>query len=248
MVPHFANARFATIHAAKHLLPLERAHDVARLIAEHETIVEYRALIASARVSRGTRDALEERAKADDPENESTTLGAKALGTLRAVIDCVIPQNDAVRIDLATRIDRQLALGAGDGWRFADLPRDTEAYRMAIETLDAAANERDGCDFAALDAERRASMLAEIGDGRFEMTIDDASRAHRLDAAQMRLWFEDARADAVKLYVAHPDTLARIGYSGFANGGDGTPKSGFARVGVGEREAWEPIARSESSP
>jgi hypothetical protein len=61
----------------------------------------------------------------------------------------------------------------------------------------------------------------------------------------LRAWFEDARADAVKLYVAHPDTLARLGYSGIANGGDGMPKSGFVRIGFGERESWEPIAFSD---
>lgn len=244
-VPHFANARFATIEAAKHLLPLERPQAVARLIAEHEAIVGYRALIASARVSRGTRDALEARTKADEPDNESTTLGTKALRTLRAVIDCVIPQHDAVTIDLAARIDRQLVLGTGDGWRFADLPADTDAYRMALETLDAASNERFGCDFAALDAERRASMLTEVYDGRLETTIDGESLPNRLDASQLRAWFEDARADAVKLYVAHPDTLARLGYSGIANGGDGMPKSGFVRIGFGEREPWEPIAFSD---
>jgi hypothetical protein len=118
---------------------------------------------------------------------------------------------------------------------------------MALETLDAESNARHGCDFAALDADRRASMLTDICDARFEMTAGEESPANWLDAAQMRLWFEDARADAVKLYVAHPDTLARLGYSGIANGGDGMPKSGFARIGVGEREAWEPSAFSDST-
>jgi hypothetical protein len=61
----------------------------------------------------------------------------------------------------------------------------------------------------------------------------------------MRSWFEDLRADAVKTYMGHPKTLARMGYSGIANGGDGEPKSGFVRVGIGEREAWEPIASAD---
>ena len=248
MLPHLANPRSATLAAAKHLLPLENPGDVARLIDEHERVIGYHTLIASTRVSRGTREALESRAAPDDPDpaSASTTLDAKALATLRAVIDCVVPQINEVAIDLAARIDRQLALGTGDGWRFADLPGDRDAYRMALQTLDAASNARNGCDFGALDTDRRASMLTDICDGRFEMTIGDDSRANGLDAAQMRLWFEDARADAVKLYVAHPDTLARLGYGGIANGGDGMPKSGFARIGVGEREAWEPTAFADS--
>ncbi len=47
----------------------------------------------------------------------------------------------------------------------------------------------------------------------------------------------------MKAYLGHPRTLARIGYSGIANGGDGEPKTGFARIGIGERETWEPVAR-----
>ncbi len=64
----------------------------------------------------------------------------------------------------------------------------------------------------------------------------------------MKLWFEDLRGDAVKIYVSHPATLARMGYSGIANGGDGERKQGFVLLAAGEREAWEPEARSGVSP
>ena len=47
----------------------------------------------------------------------------------------------------------------------------------------------------------------------------------------------------MKIYVAHPATLARMGYSGVANGGDGARKQGFVLLGAGEREPWEPEAR-----
>ena len=59
----------------------------------------------------------------------------------------------------------------------------------------------------------------------------------------MKLWFEDVRFAAVRLYVAHPATLARIGYSGIAYGGDGPRKSGFVDFGIGRREPWEPLPR-----
>jgi pimeloyl-ACP methyl ester carboxylesterase len=248
MAPHFANVRSATLPATKHLLPLERPREVARLIEEHATTVRYHALIASSRVGRETRVALSSRAAPDDPDYVAATFGADALKTLRAMIECVIPQQGDAMIDLAARIDRQLALGTGDGWRFAELPADADAYRMGLLTLNDAAEARFRCDFSSLDAKRRASILSSIDDGSFQVTLDDSSRTTRLDAAQMKLWFEDVRADAVRLYVAHPDTLARLGYSGIANGGDGTPKSGFARIGLGEREAWEPAALRDATP
>jgi hypothetical protein len=57
----------------------------------------------------------------------------------------------------------------------------------------------------------------------------------------MKRWFEDLRADLVRLWLAHPAAMARIGFDGFANGGDGPRKQGFERLGAGEREAWEPV-------
>ena len=76
-------------------------------------------------------------------------------------------------------------------------------------------------------------MLERVAEGR--------SESGRLDSKQMRLWFEDTRSATVRLYVAHPRTLARMGYSGIGYGGDGKPKSGFVRVGANERETWEPL-------
>jgi hypothetical protein len=57
----------------------------------------------------------------------------------------------------------------------------------------------------------------------------------------MAVWFEDARTDLVRQWLAHPATMARIGFDGFANGGDGARKQGFERLAAGEREAWEPV-------
>jgi len=35
--------------------------------------------------------------------------------------------------------------------------------------------------------------------------------------------------------------MARIGFDGFANGGDGPRKQGFERLAANEREPWEPL-------
>ena len=253
--PHFASVRLATLAGAKHLLPMESPDELASLIDDHlmacgaaaTTGDAYRALIASDRVSRGTRHALLARAQPDDPQYEPAAMNEAALATLRGVVDRVVPQTDDVRIDLAARIDAQLEAAVGDGWRFANLPPDAEAYRLGLLTLDAEAKRRHGRDFVALDDDAKDSLLYEIAAGTFASPAAPESAPQRLDAAQMRSWFEDVRGDAVKLYVGHPATLSRMGYSGIANGGDGTPKTGFARVGLGEREAWEPIAATDRS-
>ena len=232
-MPHYAHARFESVAGAAHLLPLEQPESVARLIRDHAGAVgaasvpaDYARLIASDRVSARTRATLAERAIADDPDYQPKVVTMQQLETLRALVDRVIPQHG---IDLAARIDAQLATGEGDGWRFAVLPVDADAYRAGLDTLDALT---DGA-FAKLEGADRDALLHKI-------EAADWSAAAPLTPEQMSLWFEDVRADAVRLWLAHPATMARVGYDGFATGGDGVRKQGYALTAADEREGWEP--------
>lgn len=232
-MPHYAHARFESVAGAAHLLPLEQPDSVARLIRDHADTVgpasipaDYARLIASDRVSARTRATLAQRAIADDPDYQPKIVTAKQLENLRALVDRVIPQHG---IDLAARIDTQLATGEGDGWRFAALPIDADAYRAGLDTLDTLA----GGSFAALEGEDRDALLRRVG-------AADWSAKTPLTPEQMTLWFEDVRADAVRLWLAHPATMARVGYDGFATGGDGVRKQGYALTAADEREGWEP--------
>lgn len=192
----------------------------------------YLALIHSDRVSARTRAVLLDRAQPDDPAYQPRAVSAAQLAALRAVVQRVVPQPGPARIDLAARIDRELASGRGDGWRFDILPPDAEAFRAGLDTLDAAAHAQHGAGFAQLDAARQDALLEAVAAGE--------APGGALDPGQMQRWFEDARAEAVRTYVAHPATLAAMGYSGIGYGGDGEPKPGFTHVGPGEAEPWEP--------
>ncbi|WP_174280648.1 gluconate 2-dehydrogenase subunit 3 family protein, partial [Sphingomonas bacterium] len=224
--------RIEVLAGAGHLLPLERPAEVAALILDLAArsapvpTSAFAALLASDRVSARTRWLLAERAVPDDPHAEPATLTAPELVLLRAVVARVVPHGQP-GLDLAARIDRQLAAGEGDGWRFADLPGDVTAYRAGLAALAGAGfGDRDG---DAQDALLRALAAGEIaGEG--------------LSGAQAAHWFEDVCADAVRLWVAHPATAARIGYDGAANGGDGLRLQGYQRTGADDREAWEPEA------
>ena len=244
--PHYATPRLLVIDGAAHLLPIEKPDDVARLIAEHvsggpEPSIpsNYRTLLESARVSARTRSVLLNRLQPVGPAHSPEALiGAGELPTLRAVLDRVVPQEASPPIDLAARIDKMLAAGQGDGWRFAGLPSDVEAYRAGLATFDAAAQAEFRKPFADLSPEQQDGLLTQAADGRLR-----GHDAHPgLSAAQMRQWFEDVRSDAVRTYVSHPATLARIGYGGIANGGDGARKQGFELLGADERATWEPEA------
>ena len=217
---------------AGHLLPLERPVEVASHIASFwsgqagvgPAVAEpFARLIASSRVGRRMRAALACRAIADDPAYAPALLTQKQLQTLRAVADCVVPQTGQA-IDLAARLDARLASGKGDGWRFADLPPDGQAYAAALDGL---------ADFGDLGDGERHARLTELAHGEFAVA--------GLTAPQMKLWFEDLRSDLVRIWVAHPATMAGIGFDGFANGGDGVRKQGFERLGADQHEAWEPM-------
>ncbi|MCJ2013793.1 alpha/beta hydrolase [Methylobacterium sp. J-076] len=249
-MPHLANGRLVTVEGVAHLLPLEKPEELARLIAESAEMradapaglpvpPAYADLIASDRVNSRLRHALAERAEPDDPAYAPAALDAVELAILRAVFARVLP---APGLDFAARVDARLAAGQGDGWRFVALPPDRDAYRAALRTLDAAARAAQERPFLALGAAEQDALLTLAQDG--ELTVP-AALGGRLDAGQMKFWFEDVRGDAIRLHLAHPAGLARIGFSGIGAGGDsaapiasGLP--GFVKTGLDSPEPWEP--------
>ena len=196
---------------------------------------EYATLIASDRVSDHTRAALMARAQPDDPAYRPVALASDHFDTLRAFADRILPQSGAGIIDIAQRLDAMLAEGAGDGWRFADMPPDRDAYATGLAALDTWARMAHGDGFAALPSDTQDAMLVALAAGR-------APVGGELSPAQLARWFGDVRADATRLYVAHPATMARMGYSGIGYGGDTERLPGFHALEPGAREPWEPGA------
>jgi len=143
---------------------------------------------------------------------------------LRAVADRAVPQTGPP-VDLAARVDAGLALGASDGWRNAALPPDPVAYALALDDLKA---------FPLLSEGAQDDVLERIVAGGYSV------EGGTLSAEQLNLWFEDCRVDLVRQWLGHPATFARIGFDGFANGGDLVRIQGFTRLGAGERDEWEP--------
>ena len=160
------------------------------------------------------------------------------------MVSRILPDAEAYGIDLALRLDAMMADQEGNGWRYEALPTDPDAYRAGLDTLNALAQAKTGQGFSHLPEVARDELLEAIGQGEARVPAP----AGCFDAEQMKLWFEEVRSDAVRHYVAHPAIMARIGYSGFANGGGtGHAFEGFEKVGIGEREAWEPVPSSGPS-
>ena len=249
MLPHLHNAQKVEVIAnASHLMPVETPDELARLVsafaagldpqqklgdAATEVVpASYLHLIESDRVSQITRAVLISRAQPVGADYEPKALQPRDLELLRAVLARVIPQPEGSEIDLAARMDKDLAEGRGDGWRFADLPPDAESCRAGLGTLDAAAQRQHARDFPGLNPEQQDALLASCAAGELQ--------GEPLNSKQMKLWFEDIRGSATGAYVAHPETLARMGYSGIADGADSEHLSGFVQLGIGAVEPWEP--------
>lgn len=239
--PLYPRATFAVVDEAAHLLPIEQPGEVAALIESLWQLSAGRgpaiprdvaAVIASDRTSRRTRGILARRALGDDVLYEPQALTAAQLTTLRAVAARVVPQ-EGEAIDLAARLDAQLAAGTGDGWRNAELPADPEAYALALDAL-------AGAGFESLAPDEQDARLERLAAGQ-------GPAAGTLSQEQLVSWFEDACADLVKLWLAHPATLARVGFDGFAAGGDGVRKQGFQLLVAGAREEWEPAPRQRAA-
>lgn len=233
-LPHWPAGEFDVVPGAAHLLPWEQPDEVADRIrdfwrrrVDHGPVVpaDTARVIASPRVSARTRGILAVRSLPDAPDREPRALTRGQLDTLRALARVVVPQPGDRPVDLALRVDDQLADGLGDGWRQDGLPADVDAYRAGLDALQAPAAEGD---------DHLADVLASIDAGEY------TPASGGLDAGQLQAWAEDAAVDLAKQWMAHPATMAAVDYDGFANGGDGLRKQGFLLLGADEREAWEP--------
>ncbi|MFS0733130.1 alpha/beta hydrolase [Microbacterium sp. 1P10UB] len=234
----YPRARFVTLPGAGHLLSYERPEAVAAAISEiWEGIEEQRApvpaewgrLIASPRTTPRVRSTLARRALADAPDYEPRALTRTQLDLLRSIADRLVPQPDSGRVDIAARVDAELAAGGGDGWRPTDALSDDEAYRQGLDDLAASWDEDPD---AALEAVLAGEGVAGgAGDGE-----------------SLRRWFQDVRVDLTREWLIHPASLARIGYDGFATGAEDVAFAGYRTLKAGVRDDWEPSDLGRPAP
>ncbi len=247
-LPHVPGGELVIFEATGHLSPLERAGELVEHVtqffgrtglplttAEAAPGRAFTSLLASAHTAPQTRRVLEERlARSLDWTTAPRVFRPDELRTLRALAARIVP---GAGIDLAGRLDAQLAAGPGDGWRFATLPPDVAAWRQGLASLDLAARRTHGVSFLALHDAQKDGLLRQAAAGSLgrgllgAMHLGEAADA--FPAAEMRSWFEDVRAEFTRLYVADPRTLDRLRFTGFAD------DLGFTRIAIGQREEFE---------
>jgi hypothetical protein len=141
----------------------------------------------------------------------------------RALLNALTGQDGEQAVPVLEMVDSRLAAGETDGWRYADMPEDGQAWRDTLAYLDADAKQRCGTSFAdAAEADRTALVQA----------VQDKKSAawHGRPAAQVwSLWTRYA----CTAFYAHPAAWAEIGFPGPAY-----PR-GYKNAGVGKLEPFE---------
>ncbi|WP_254461225.1 alpha/beta hydrolase [Xanthomonas sacchari] len=238
-LPHYRDARLAVVAQAAHLIPYEQPQALAALIAAHVDGTAARrlpddfvALLNAERVAPQMRKTLLHR-HAGPSSTAKGVLSARQSSTLAAVVERVLDGAGDAR-DIARRIDVDLASEVGDGWRFADLPPDRLAWPLGLDALDALSG-----GFAALSAQEQDRWLHAI----FVREAGDCADCG-WSAAQLAAWFEDLRAETVRIWTSLPVTMAALGYDGFAVGGLGAGSPGYQETAADRREAWQLLPKA----
>ncbi|AWN39543.1 gluconate 2-dehydrogenase subunit 3 family protein [Methylobacterium durans] len=148
--------------------------------------------------------------------------------TLKAICERIVPQPPGRPgwIPVAALVDHKLHAGERDGYRYAGLPEQGEAWRRGLQALDAEAQRAFGAHFHELgdwaqDKLLRAAEAGALTDPAWE------------DMASDLFFKQRVLPDVVKAYYAHPTAWNEIGW-----GGPASPR-GYVRMDFGRRDPWE---------
>ena len=150
---------------------------------------------------------------------------AREEATLRAFCDCVTAQDEEPRVPVLEMVDQKLHAGRLDGFQHADMPDDRDVWRRAARGLDDVARARGADDFAAAGEEVKLEIVAAFHKGELAGGVWDEMPAATAFSVLMRA--------VLSAFYSHPWAWNEIGF-----GGPAYPR-GYARLGIGQREAWE---------
>jgi hypothetical protein len=140
-----------------------------------------------------------------------------------ALVDQITGQHEEPRLPVLQMIDSRLAAGETDGWRYADMPEDGQAWRDTLAYLDADAFRRCGTTFGGASAVDQMALLQAVQD----LGSDEW---HGLPAVHVwSLWTRYA----CTAFYSHPSAWSEIGFPGPAY-----PR-GYKNAGVGKLEPFE---------
>jgi len=150
-----------------------------------------------------------------------------------ALCDRLLGQDEEPKVPVVPQVDARLAELATDGWRYADMPEDGQAWRDSLRYLDEDSQEAFSCALAQAPVEDQRAVIQAVQDL-------GAKDWHGLNAAHVwSLWTRYA----CTAFYAHPSAWNEIGFPGPAY-----PR-GYKNPGVDAREPFEVAdARPSADP
>lgn len=167
-----------------------------------------RALLQTDLVTEATKAALLPRLQTTPYTPQ--LFDASTYELLRAVAACIYPQPEReYPIELAPVIDKRLAEGDSDGWRYDIMPPDREAYRLGLGGINQAAEAMYQQPFVVLARDQQNLVMEAVAAGTAAGT-----NWQRLPIDR---FFEELLAELTEAYYSHPLAQEEIGYVGMAD-------------------------------
>ncbi|GGG38281.1 gluconate 2-dehydrogenase subunit 3 family protein [Hymenobacter glacieicola] len=186
-----------------------------------------RALLQTDLVTEATRAALLPRL--DTSVHPPQFFDEATYQLLRAVAARIYPQPERPEpIELAPVVDKRLAQGDSDGWRYDAMPPDREAYRLGLGGINQAAQALFQRPFVQLPEPEQDQIIAAVANG----TAPGENWQH----LPIDRFFEELLAELTEDYYSHPLAQEEIGYVGMAD------VSGWHHLEPNQLEAREPEA------
>ena len=165
-----------------------------------------------------------------DPQPEVSFFTVTEQATADALFDQLLGQDREPKVPVLLLVDRRLALGQTDGWRYEDMPEDGQAWRQTLAALDDEARSRHDERFHRLSWEQQGALV---------QAVHDADTWHGLPAAMV--WSLWTRYTSTAFY-SHPWAWNEIGF-----GGPAYPR-GYKALGINKREGWEVADHHNADP
>lgn len=172
-----------------------------------------------------TRDVIHERLT-EIPERRFFTTDE--WDTLSAACELLVPQPDrpGAAVPIVPWIDRKLERDEREGYRYADMPPQREAWRQGLRGIAEEAQLRHGKRFTELSSAHRHRILVAIQE-------DDVLSAVWARLPARRFFTAMLLKSVVAEYYAHPAAWSEVGF-----GGPASPR-GYVRLGPDQHDPWE---------
>jgi hypothetical protein len=174
-----------------------------------------------------TRQVVTDRVNNVPPRRFFTPVEAELM---EAICARIVPQNDrdeAHQIPIVPQIDERLHLDRHEGYRYADMPPQREAFRLGMKAIEEIARHLHERGFVELAPLQQDEVLKSIHDGK-----PPAGQAIWQVMSVHHFWLLLVQA-CIEVYYAHPWAWDEIGY-----GGPAYPR-GYMRLERGDPEPWE---------